>query len=222
MVCHEPLALCRGCQRELPYLPLACPVCGIPQPQQLGQAPCPRCRIHPPAIDACIALLGYVVPADALISEFKYGGNLAVGQVLSSLLASKLQNSSECPAPDLLVPVPLHNSRLRQRGFNQAMEISRVLASILGVAVDCHSIKRIKPTQPQAQLGSVHQRRRNIRGAFSLARPARLCGVKHITLVDDVVTSMSTVNEIATLLKATGIGRVDVVSLARAGPETVS
>ena len=115
--------------------------------------------------------------------------------------------------PDAIVPVPLSSKRLRQRGFNQSIEIARPLAQRWAIPVDTGSVKRIRNTQPQTGLDR-KQRRKNIRGAFEIVRNP---DVQHVAIIDDVVTTTSTVNELSRVLKTAGVKRVDVWSIARAG-----
>ena len=146
-----------------------------------------------------------------LVAGLKFHERLAGGRLLGELLARHLLARVN-PLPELILPIPLHPRRLRQRGFNQAMELALPVGRRLGIPLDRKSCRRKRPTQPQTELDLV-QRRRNLRKAFALsgALPAR-----HIALVDDVVTTGSTSDELARLLKRAGAERVEVWAAARA------
>ncbi|MCW8890047.1 MAG: ComF family protein [Sedimenticola sp.] len=119
------------------------------------------------------------------------------------------RHSIECP--ELLIPVPLHPNRIKHRGFNQALELASVIGRELAIPVDHKHCRRLCDNTPQAGLNKL-QRRSNIRGAFEIKNGLN---VSHIALVDDVVTTGSTVNELARQLKKTGIQRIDVWAIAR-------
>jgi ComF family protein len=114
--------------------------------------------------------------------------------------------------PDVILPVPLYKKRLKHRGFNQSTELARPAANTFNISLDRHSIKRVRDTQSQTGLDK-KQRRKNIRAAFEIVEPL---SAQHVAVVDDVVTTTSTVNELARILKRAGVERVDVWSIARA------
>ncbi len=125
-------------------------------------------------------------------------------------MAQRLQ--AETPLPELIIPVPLHHARYRSRGFNQAIEISRPLSATLKIPMDNHAVKRIINTSSQSELHA-KERHKNIRGAFQVKKAIN---AKHIAIIDDVITTGSTVTELAKVLKRAGVKRVDVWSFARA------
>jgi ComF family protein len=145
-----------------------------------------------------------------LESRFKFGGDLAAGRTLSLLW-----NTSQKPhdLPDAIVPVPLHRSRLRKRGYNQALELAKPLAKHLGIPLLRDGLCRGRVTQPQTELAAV-QRRRNVRGAFIAHVDGKAPG--HVAVLDDVFTTGATLAECVRVLKRAGIARVDVWALARA------
>ncbi|GIX27819.1 MAG: hypothetical protein KatS3mg123_1700 [Burkholderiales bacterium] len=200
---------CPACRRTLPLLPSPrCPVCAVPAPQA---AACGDCLRRPPAFDAAAALLEYRFPVDAMIRRFKYQGDLAAGRALGRLLA---EHVAPLPSPDLLIPMPLHPARLKVRGFNQAAELAREIARGTRVPVAMDLCARHRDTAEQARL-SMGERRRNVRGAFSCARD--LDGAD-VAVVDDVLTTGATLNELARLLKRRGAARVRAWVVARAVP----
>lgn len=192
-------SLCDACRRALPWLPAErCPVCAVPSP---GNAVCGACLAEPPPFAGSCAALAYEFPVDALIQSFKYAGELPVGETLAELLRSAVRNA---PRPDALVPMPLHPARLRERGFNQALELARRLGRDLDLPVLAQACRRLRDTPPQASL-PWKQRAGNMRGAF--ACDAELGG-KRIAIVDDVMTTGHTLGELAQTLTRAGAAEV--------------
>jgi ComF family protein len=196
--------LCDQCQAELPWLPDAlCPRCALASP---GGALCGRCLAEPPHFDATVAALWYRFPADVLVQSLKFRGELALAGVLADLLSRRLR----APA-DLVVPVPLSSARLRERGYNQAAEIARRLGK---GRVELELCERARDGRPQVELPFA-ERQRNVRGAF---RVRRVLAGATVAVVDDVMTTGATLNEIARALKAAGAARVVNWVLARTPP----
>ena len=197
--------LCTACQAELPQLTAErCPRCALPTP---GGAVCGRCLADPPAYDATLAALAYDFPADALVHALKFRGELALAPLLAKLLLP--QTLSE--KADRVIPVPLSAARLRTRGYNQAAEIARGLAN---GRLDLDTCVRDEDTPPQMQL-PWDQRQRNIRGAFRCRRS--LAGAS-VAVVDDVMTTGATLEELARTLKRAGAVRVVNWVVARTLP----
>jgi ComF family protein len=198
--------LCPACTADLPQLPAAlCPQCG--EETTLGER-CGACLKDPPAFARTIALFRYEFPVDRLIQALKYGHQLALAAWLGHRLGERLVAADY----DLLLPLPLHPSRLRTRGFNQSLEIARVTSKALAIPMNPAILTRIRATPPQAEL-PLKERGRNVRGAFECARD--LAG-KRILLVDDVMTTGSTLREAARILKLHGAGQITVAVAARA------
>jgi ComF family protein len=200
--------LCRGCEADLPWIRTPCRRCGRPLPEAAGESLCGRCLRRPPPFDQVIAPLRYQPPVDRLIHAFKFRGDLPAGRLLADLL----QQAAADRAPRLLLPVPLHDRRLRERGFNQALELARQLGRQLRMPVASDLLVRSRATPPQHELPA-KARRANIRGAFrvngSLPAPA-------LAVIDDVLTTGHTAGEIARVLKQAGASRVEVWVVARA------
>jgi len=197
--------LCPACASDLPALSGAqCPQCA--EPTTHGER-CGACLKTPPHFDRTVAAFRYDFPVDRIIHALKYGHQLAVAAWLAERLAAGLPKGEE-----LIVALPLHNERLRERGFNQSVEIARTLGKRLGRPVDYTSLQRTRATPPQADL-PLQERQRNVRGAFECV--ADFSG-KPILLIDDVMTTGSTVNEAARVLKLHGASRVTVAVAARA------
>jgi ComF family protein len=201
--------LCARCEAELPRLgDAACPRCALPSP---GGALCGRCLVRPPAYDATVAALAYEFPADVLVQGLKFRGELALAPRLGALLAARLPRGTRV---DFILPVPLAAARLRERGFNQSLEIARALAQATGCRLAPLLAERSRDTPPQLDLPP-EARARNVRGAFR-------CGERleraEIALVDDVMTTGATLEELAATLKRAGAARVVNWVLARTAP----
>jgi len=212
ILCEAPsgrhIDLCVDCEHDLPQIVNPCPGCGLPMPP--GARRCGQCMATPPPFDRCFAPFSYAWPVDRLIGQFKNRHRLAVGRVLARVMSQAYCEAAD-RLPDLLLPVPLHPRRLRERGHNQAAEIALVLAGYTGSPVDEDLCRRIRNAPAQKTLNA-GRRRQNLRQAFALRR--ELDG-ERIGIVDDVVTTGATVGEIARLLLAAGAGGVEVIALAR-------
>ena len=153
-------------------------------------------------------------PLRRVVQKFKYGRKVSLGRPLGQLMAQGCAEFlNECPV-ELILPVPLHPKRLRWRGFNQSVLLARQVSRAYGIPVDPFVVRRNKETPPQTQL-TEEERRKNVRGVFSLNPQKRIEG-KRVLLVDDVYTSGATVNECSRVLKKGGAQEVYVVTLARA------
>jgi ComF family protein len=209
-LCQAPGdGLCSACLDALPRNHRPCAVCALPLPA--GAAPgtlCAQCQANPPAFDQVLAPLLYAPPVDGLIAGFKYHHQLPAGRLLGDLLLRAATDRST--RPELLLPVPIPAGRLRERGFNQAGEIARHLARGLGLKWSPGVLDRIRDAGPQRGMGRA-QRLRNLRGAFACR--GRVPG--HVALVDDVVTTGATAEELCRVLRGAGAARVDVWAIAR-------
>lgn len=170
---------------------------------------CGHCLQQPPSHQLTVAAFTYAFPVDALIQALKYGGNLAAALPLSSALA---QQAAQQPRPDLLIPMPLHPVRLKQRGFNQSAEIARLVARELGIPLGLEICTRLRDTTPQMTL-PLKQRGANVKGAFACT--ADLSGMR-VAIVDDVMTSGATLNELAKTLSNRGATQISAWVVARA------
>lgn len=202
--------LCAGCLDALPRNHTACLRCGVPLSQ--GETLCGSCAKKPPPLEASHIPFRYSSPLDHLLLQLKFHQKLYLAPLLGGLLADALVKRRE-PMPDCLVPVPLHTERLRERGYNQALELARVVSNRLGVPVDATLCLRKRATAPQTALDG-RERRRNLRGAFWVREGTT---PQHIAIIDDVVTTGTTVNELARTLRRSGAQRVEVWACARAG-----
>jgi ComF family protein len=202
--------LCAACAGDLTRNRVCCPRCALPL-----QTPAPLCgeclKREPPFATTCAAFI-YGQPLDQLMTRLKFGRSLAAGRVLSQLWIDVLQESPP-PRPALLIPVPLYVSRLRERGYNQALELARPLAQALAIPLRHDVLQRTRATPAQANLDA-KTRRRNLKGAFSIVENVALPA--HVVVIDDVMTTGATLRECARTLLRSGVARVDVWALARA------
>jgi ComF family protein len=214
LLCGAPGAngrdLCEGCARDFPRNDVCCPRCALPlkTPAPL----CGECVEREPPFAAAWVPFRYAHPLDLLEARFKFRGDLAAGRVLAELMIERARIDDPAK-PDCLVVVPLHAARLRQRGYNQALELARPLARAFDLRLDRRILQRSRATTAQTGLDAI-RRRRNLRGAFRVAADAILPA--HVALLDDVMTTGATLRECAHLLRRAGVARVDVWALARA------
>jgi len=205
--------LCAPCEMDFPVNLSCCRACAHPLADS-GHALrlCGACLRKPAYFDASFAPYRYLYPIDRLIQRLKYGGRLSIGRVLGELFAQRVL-AARARLPELLIPVPLAMGRFRARGYNQAIELAQHVAQRTGIELRADIALRTRETQEQASLKR-KQRRRNVRGAFSVVRdlPRR-----HIAIFDDVMTTGSTANELARVLRRAGAERIEVWTIARAG-----
>lgn len=221
IACSDVLAsvqekgFCRECTQSILFITQSrCPVCGIIFPDSpASDHVCGECLEVRPHYSFARAALVYEGIIHDAIHRFKYGRNLTCGRVLADLLADFDFPDMDWSVFDLILPVPLHIRRLRERGFNQSLILARALGKKHGVDVDFSLLKRRKLTLTQTGLDK-KEREKNIKGAFVVSHPERLRG-KNIILVDDVYTTGATINECAKTLKKAGSAQVAVITLAR-------
>ncbi len=200
----EPV--CRLCADALPRAGACCGRCASP----CGEATiCAACLRRPFAFDEAATCFEYRFPADRLVQRFKYAADLATGRWLAEALARRVEGEAR---PDLLVAPPLAGARLRERGFNQGLELAKAVGNTLGVRCDLFALARVRETPSQAGL-SRRARLANLRRAFRCRRELRGA---HVAIVDDVLTTGATAHAIARELKRAGAGRVSLWVVARA------
>jgi ComF family protein len=203
--------LCAPCMNALPPLPVACPSCARPSS---GGAVCGACLRKPPPYATTLAACSYAYPLDRLVQALKYSRQLALAQPLGDALAAAAMRAPRWYVrPGVLVALPLAAARQRERGFNQAIEIARVVARRTGIPL-VHGVVRSSHGPPQATLPWKH-RRRNVRSAFACVRS--FSGL-HVALVDDVMTTGATLEAAAGALLKAGAARVDAWVVARTLP----
>ena len=216
LLCQHPANryqdLCEPCKKDLPLLKNACVRCAIPLDAPTT-ANCGFCQQNPPPFDTAHALYSYEPPIGNLILALKFNQSLIHARVLGELMAEKIQSRwyQTKPLPTLIIPVPLHPKRLKERGFNQALEIARPIAKILQLPIKTAITRRIKHTDAQAALPAV-ARQNNIKNAFIVTGDLR---GQHLAVIDDVMTTGHTMTEFCKTLKRNGAGAIDVWCCAR-------
>ena len=207
LLCAAPARaqpVCDACYASLPWLTdVRCPQCALPTSDA---DICGACLSHPPRYDRVSAAFAYVWPLAPLIHRYKYAGNLALATLLAQALSARLAGDA-----DLIIPMPLAPQRLRSRGFNQALEIARVVSRMTGVPLAANACRRVRDTAPQVSL-PWQERAHNIRNAF--ACDADLSGLR-VAVIDDVMTTGATLNELARNLRQAGALEIQGWMVAR-------
>jgi ComF family protein len=204
-------AVCSACLNGLSWQPnTACPQCGL---ASIGIT-CGSCLNNPPDFDVTHAVFLYQFPIDAMMQRYKYGNHLNIGNSFGQFLREKIDTENHLSNIDLVIPMPMHPQRLKERGFNQAHEIAKVLTKNNKEKLDFKSVQRIKLTPPQASL-PLKERVKNIKGAF---KTNANFAAKRIAIVDDVMTSGASLNELAKTLKIAGASHVECWVIARTLP----
>lgn len=190
----------------------ACPQCALPSDGTI----CGNCLAAPPSFDSTRALFSYDYPLDRLLQHYKYKESLHLADTFSALFIHRLLDTGLADSGiDLVMPMPMHHERLRQRGFNQALEIARLLSRHAHIRLDYTACQRTKLTPPQASL-PLKERIKNIRGVFQCNK--NMQGL-NIALVDDVMTTGASLNELAKTLKQAGAAHVECWVIARTLPK---
>ncbi|MDP1766342.1 MAG: ComF family protein [Methylotenera sp.] len=204
--------LCNECLNDLPWHAAPqCPQCGL----HSNSLVCGSCLNNPPHFNATHSLFTYDFPVDAMMQHYKYGSMLNISHIFGQLLGKKINLETV----DLVIPMPMHRTRLKERGFNQALEIAKILAENNAEKLDYKSAQRQKLTPPQASL-ALKERVKNIKGAFKISADLtnHLAG-KRIAIVDDVMTTGASLNELAKILKQAGATHVECWVVARTLPK---
>lgn len=213
-LCGKPAAsdfeLCEDCELDLPWLVNGCSLCCRPLPVGSGNEICGHCIDKTPVYSHAEVLFSYQGEVRERIAAMKFHRDTAATRLFGDLMARAAAN--RFANVDCVVPVPLHTSRQRQRGYNQSLELSRIIAQKSAWNVDHRLLKKAKKTLPQTGL-SAASRVRNLKGAFVASEAAK---GKKILLIDDVITTDSTVSECAKALLNKGAKEVSVLAIARA------
>jgi ComF family protein len=208
-------AACRACLESLPWHSAqSCPQCGLNSDGNI----CGSCLNNPPDFDATKAVFLYAYPIDAMMLRYKYGDSLNLGDTFAEFLAEKVNVEDCLKNIDLIIPMPMHPQRLKERGFNQAIEIAKVLAKNCKEKLDYKSTIRQTLTPPQASL-PLKERVKNIKGAFKVNadKLVKIQG-KRIAIIDDVMTTGASLNELAKTLKKAGASHVECWVITRTLP----
>lgn len=225
--CDTPLlsngnkALCRDCAQRLTWIGAdRCARCGDRTGIGSGvMTDCPSCRTHPPAYvsSSCTLMKFHDGSARALLLSLKFGKKLHLAKMYGDLLAARVRETGMFEPGMIVVPAPVTRSTLRNRTFNQAEEIAECLAKSLNLRIETRLLKKIRQTTPQAKVTNLEERRKNLKGAFACdATIAARRKDAVVLLVDDVITTGTTVSECARTLVAAGIGEVRAAAVARA------
>lgn len=215
IICRLPAKqardLCWRCQDDLPLNASACAQCALPITATDNKMRCGHCLQRPPSFQRTIAPYIYQDAIATLIYDLKFNQQLANANILGQLFAENIECYYQGTAlPEMIIPIPLHRRRLRQRGFNQALEICKPVSRRLNIPINPLSCQRIIDTEPQSCLNA-KQRRKNLRGAFTTDNIT----AKHVAVFDDVITTGSTLQEFCTCLAKAGVEQIDVWCVAR-------
>lgn len=207
--------LCPECRaKALPLLSPKCSCCGLPFKSPVGADHlCGPCITNPAPFSSARAALLFEGSTRELVHQFKYGKRVLLRRPLALLAALYLDEFAGAFGADLIVPVPLHSRRVRQRGFNQAILIGEIFSQRWNVPLTRNNLRRIRWTEPQVNLGAA-ERAANVRGAFALSDAEEIAG-RRIFLVDDVYTTGSTVKECCRVLLKGGAAEIAVLTVAR-------
>jgi ComF family protein len=213
ILCGDParqeIDLCKACQQELPWLTQMCERCALPL---TNATTCGACLYQPPPFDKTLALWHYQQPVDHFITNLKFNHQLVYARLLGELLAQRLQQHYQQHAlPECIIPVPLHTKRLRERGFNQALEIARPIAKQLKIKLDFKNCQRTRATEAQSALPAKH-RHKNVKDAFAIKNKFH---ARHVALIDDVITTGHTITELSHALRKHDVEQIDVWCCAR-------
>jgi len=196
--------ICLACNADLPRPSLVCIRCGMPITHD---ALCGSCLVHPLNHDFCYSPFFYKEVIPRLISQFKYHNQFALTDFFAEQF---LQYRGQDDLPALLIPVPLHAKKLRERGYNQSHEFAKSLKKLTNLPI-AHPVVRHKQTKSQTGL-SVKQRKQNVKNAFRVIEPNL---PEHVALIDDVLTSGQTANAITDSLRKSGVKTIELWTIAR-------
>lgn len=206
--------LCALCAEALPWNHGACKQCATPFEASQKKWPiCGQCLQRPPLFfDEAYAAFVYQAPIVQMIGQLKFNQNLLFGSVLGQLLLRFLQTKYPVDNwPEAIIPVPLHSKRFSERGYNQAAELAYPLEKALHIPVYFDLCRRIKPTLAQTK-ATARERRINLKNAFVVERAHNL---KHVAIVDDVLTTASTATALSKVLKKSGVEKIDLWVVAK-------
>ena len=209
--------LCIHCHKKLPWITNACKRCALPLTTESSFG-CGACNNRKLFFDqAFVPFLNDEFIREC-IHQFKFNNRLNHGKLLATLLLNKIKEG-HFTIPNVLLPVPLYRNRIKQRGFNQALEIARIVNKEFNCSVSTKDIRRVRNTKAQMELPAT-KRHTNVKNAFQLTTYKAKFKDKHVAIIDDVMTTGSTVNEVAKCLRDVNARRIDVWCIARTGQAT--
>ena len=211
---HTLHGLCLNCLQELPILADCCRQCAKKLPTGQHGLICGQCLQAPPPFDTTHALFSYQPPITKLMLNLKFNHAFSHAHLFGTLLAEKITQEwyLNRSLPSVIIPIPLHPQRIKERGFNQVVEIARPIAKFTAIPINTRSCQRTHATLAQATL-SAHERKHNIKNAFSIQ--GNFSG-QHVAVMDDVITTGQTITEFCRLLKKHGAKKIDVWCCAKA------
>ncbi len=209
---YDGMDLCHRCLQRLPWVEHACSRCALPLPSN-DAVVCGACSNRDLYFDNAYTPFQFDGFISDAIYQFKFKHKLNQGKLLAQLLLKHIEEK-QLEIPELIIPVPLHKKRICQRGYNQALEIARIVSKHISSELDYDTVYRNRDTSVQMELPA-KQRHKNVQGAFSVKENATVLKNKHICIVDDVMTTGNTVNEVAKCVRNVGAKRIDVWCVAR-------
>jgi len=209
---HNDMDLCQRCFQRLPWVEFACSRCALPLPNADSNI-CGACTNRDLYFDQALTAFQFDGFIRDAIYQFKFNQKLNQGKLLAQLLLQHIEEK-QLDTPELIIPVPLHKKRMRQRGYNQALEFSRIVSKKLGSELDYDVVYRNRDTSVQMDLPA-KQRHKNVKDAFSVKENPAVLKHKQVCIIDDVMTTGNTVNEVAKCLKKAGVENINVWCLAR-------
>lgn len=210
---EQKIALCDECIKDLPIISYACLYCGIDLPQ-VDMTICGECLKNPMKNQIAIIPFHYQPPIDHFITQLKFRQKLITADILAKIYLPYLKKYylANPPWPEIVFPIPLHRQRLRERGFNQTLEIIKILQKESNFKIDYQNCERLKPTLSQANLNA-KKRKQNMKDAFVLKKNINY---QHIAIFDDVITTTNTIRSFIKIFKKTSVKRIDIWAIARA------
>jgi len=204
--------VCSGCYADLPWNNNHCMLCALPMPSSLPNLICRECQCYPPSFELAICAFRYELPIDMAIQLIKYHRKRYFVAEMTQMLADYIETRYvQKDYPDLLVAVPIHRDRQKQRGFNQSQLMANKLSSIFNIPADQKLLRKLKATKSQAGLKKP-QRIHNLEGSFSIQKSVK---DQHIAIIDDVMTTMATAELLSKMLLKAGAKQVDIWCPAR-------
>lgn len=217
-LCHDKTlnntVLCQACHDDLPWITHACAICALPLAATNTPALiCGDCLQQRPHFDRAWTLFHYQSPIDHLITALKFHEKLSYTRLFADQFIKKITHEWYLheKLPECIIPIPLHKTRLQERGFNQALELARPIAKTLHIPLDYHSVSRIRATAAQSSVPAA-KRLSNIKQCFQVNHKIN---VNHVAIIDDVMTTGNTVDEFARVLRQSGVNKIDVWCCAR-------
>jgi len=215
LLCEETIVsqyfICKACYQQFPFNQTNCLHCASPLKESIDN--CGACLHLSPLWHQAIIPFLYQKPINYYISQLKYHQQLLQAKLLADIFYQAARVQIQQSSPQVIIPIPLHPSRVYQRGFNQTLEISKYLQPLVQIPFDYHLIRRKKNTLPQVGLSRA-KRLINLRGSFEVIKPH---SYQHVALLDDVMTTGATMHEVTKVLLKSGVKTVDIWAIARRG-----